>query len=293
MSPRGSRPHEHTSGDRQHPQDRKRRVDRLLPLQQPDRGGGPGGHPPLDVPPGTRGVDGGRRLQPAEQPESVRRRHHPGRPGRRERHGGTRPGVRRQRAHPLFRRGAGAQPAGRGPNFSPVRTYQTVSVSAEVIWKPDMAAAVLRRAFHRLRNGRPGPVIVEVPNDVGTQEVPAASLSTSRPSAIPRRPAPAPCARPSGCSVGQEAPDPIGDGNAPGRGHRRAPRARRVLDIPVYCTMPGKSGFDERHPLALGSGSGATGRDAGRGSRSVTSSWLWARASPAPAMGSRSRTARS
>src|SRR5260370_994706 len=32
-----------------------------------------------------------------------------------------------------------------------------------------------------------------------------------------------------------------------------------LLDIPVYCTMPGKSGFDERHPLALGSGSGATG----------------------------------
>ena len=28
--------------------------------------------------------------------------------------------------------------------------------------------------------------------------------------------------------------------------------------IPVYCTMPGKSSFDERHPLSLGSGSGAT-----------------------------------
>ena len=92
------------------------------------------------------------------------------------------------------------------PNFSPVRTYQTVSVSGEVIWKPDMVAAVLRRAFHRLRNGRPGPVIVEVPNDVGTQEVPAASFRTSRPSAIPRRPAPAPCARPSGCSWRPRSP---------------------------------------------------------------------------------------
>ena len=27
---------------------------------------------------------------------------------------------------------------------------------------------------------------------------------------------------------------------------------------PVFCTMPGKSAFDERHPLALGAGSGAT-----------------------------------
>ena len=28
--------------------------------------------------------------------------------------------------------------------------------------------------------------------------------------------------------------------------------------MPVYCTMPGKSGFDERHPLSWGPGSGAT-----------------------------------
>ena len=31
-----------------------------------------------------------------------------------------------------------------------------------------------------------------------------------------------------------------------------------LTQIPVYCTMPGKSSFDERHPLSLGSGSGAT-----------------------------------
>ena len=62
------------------------------------------------------------------------------------------------------------------PNFSPVRTYQTVSTYGEVIWKPDMAASVMRRAFHHLRNGRPGPVIVEIPADVGTQEVPEAAL---------------------------------------------------------------------------------------------------------------------
>ena len=31
-----------------------------------------------------------------------------------------------------------------------------------------------------------------------------------------------------------------------------------LTGIPVYCTLPGKSSFDERHPLALGSGSAAT-----------------------------------
>src|SRR5688572_31194489 len=59
------------------------------------------------------------------------------------------------------------------PNFSPVRTYQSVSKYGEVIWKPEMTASVMRRAFHHLRNGRSGPVIVEIPADVGTQTVPA------------------------------------------------------------------------------------------------------------------------
>ena len=31
-----------------------------------------------------------------------------------------------------------------------------------------------------------------------------------------------------------------------------------LTEIPVYCTMPGKSSFDERHPLALGAGSSST-----------------------------------
>ena len=35
-----------------------------------------------------------------------------------------------------------------------------------------------------------------------------------------------------------------------------------LTEVPVYCTMPGKSGFDERHPLALGSGSSSTSRQA-------------------------------
>ena len=42
------------------------------------------------------------------------------------------------------------------PNFSSARTYQTVSKSSEVLIQADQVANVMRRAFHNLRNGRPG-----------------------------------------------------------------------------------------------------------------------------------------
>jgi thiamine pyrophosphate-dependent acetolactate synthase large subunit-like protein len=149
------------------------------------------------------------------------------------------------------------------PNFSPVRTYQTVSVSGEVIWKPDMVAAVLRRAFHRLRNGRPGPVIVEVPNDVGTQDLPAASLPYQSPKRHPQ--APSSGAVREAIRLLLAARKPLiqsGMGTLLAGASAELRELAELLDIPVYCTMPGKSGFDERHPLSLGSGSGATGRHA-------------------------------
>ena len=57
------------------------------------------------------------------------------------------------------------------PNFSAVRTFQTTSTYGEVITHPDQVSNVMRRAFHHLRNGQPGPVIVEIPADVGNQEL--------------------------------------------------------------------------------------------------------------------------
>src|SRR5919106_4030197 len=74
------------------------------------------------------------------------------------------------------------------PNFSPARTYQTVSTYAEVIWKSDMASSVMRRAFHHLRNGRPGPGVVEIPGGGGTQEVSEAALHYQSPKRYPQTP---------------------------------------------------------------------------------------------------------
>ena len=152
------------------------------------------------------------------------------------------------------------------PNFSPVRTYQSVSKYGEVIWKPDMVGSVMRRAFHHLRNGRPGPVVVEIPGDVGTEEVPEAVVQNYQP---PKRHLQAPAAGDVKDAVGLllGARKPLiwsGMGTLMSEGTAELRELAELTEVPVYCTMPGKSGFDERHPLSLGSGSGATGLHARR-----------------------------
>jgi acetolactate synthase I/II/III large subunit len=151
------------------------------------------------------------------------------------------------------------------PNFSPVRTYQTVSTYSEVIWKPDMAASVLRRAFHHLRNGRPGPAIVEIPADVGTQEVSESALHYQPPKRFPQTPFLS--AIKDAVRLLLAAKKPLiwsGMGTLMAEASAELQELAELLEIPVYCTMPGKSGFDERHPLALGAGSSSTSLQARR-----------------------------
>ena len=57
------------------------------------------------------------------------------------------------------------------PNFSSLRTYESVTKFAEQINQPKRVADTLRRAFTQMRSGRPGPALVEVPVDVGNAEV--------------------------------------------------------------------------------------------------------------------------
>ena len=146
------------------------------------------------------------------------------------------------------------------PNFSPARTYESVSVSAEVIFQPSQVASIMRRAFHALRNGRAGPVIVEIPADVGEMEVDDSIVSSYAP---PKRHkfAPDPAEIKEAVRLLLAAKKPViwsGMGVLMSGASPELTELAEIAQIPVYCTMPGKSGFDQRHPLALGSGSSAT-----------------------------------
>jgi thiamine pyrophosphate-dependent acetolactate synthase large subunit-like protein len=145
------------------------------------------------------------------------------------------------------------------PNFSPVRTFQTVSKYGEVIVQADQVANVMRRAFHNLRNGRPGPVIVEIPSDVGVQEVSEEDLDYRSPKRSPQSPATSDIKE--AVTLLLNAKKPViwsGMGVLMSKATEELRELAELTEIPVYSTMPGKSSFDDRHPLALGAGSSAT-----------------------------------
>ena len=117
----------------------------------------------------------------------------------------------------------------------------------------------MRRAFHNLRNGRPGPVIVEIPSDVGTHQVSEEALDYHSPKRAPQSPAASDIK--DSVNLLLNAKKPViwsGMGVLMSKATEELRELAELTEIPVYSTMPGKSSFDDRHPLALGAGSSAT-----------------------------------
>ncbi|MBM3942306.1 MAG: thiamine pyrophosphate-requiring protein [SAR202 cluster bacterium] len=145
------------------------------------------------------------------------------------------------------------------PNFSPVRTYASVSKCGEVIFQPAQVGDVMRRAFHALRNGRPGPVIVEIPQDVSTMQVPDSVLNYHPPKRM--RQAPDRGDVRDAVKLLLNAKKPLiwaGMGVLFSGATKELQELAEVSEIPVYTTMPGKSAMNEQHPLSLGAGSSST-----------------------------------
>ena len=146
------------------------------------------------------------------------------------------------------------------PNFAPSRTYSPIVKQAEAILDPAHVGNVMRRAFHGLRNGRAGPVVVETPDDVGSAEVSGDVLakyhSPGRTITCPARSDVKDAVR---LLLG--ARNPViwaGGGVLLGGATGELRELAELTQTPVYTTMQGKSAFPEDHPLSLGAGSGST-----------------------------------
>lgn len=156
----------------------------------------------------------------------------------------------------------GGQPLSRyhiRPTFNAVKSYDSITKHAEAILRPADVAGVMRRAFHALRNGRPGPVLVEMTGDVCAEQVPEEGLDYHPPAVADFRPSHGAVQDAVKALLG--AKNPViwaGFGVLLSGASKELTALAELTNIPVFTTMPGKSGFDERHPLSLGAGSGAT-----------------------------------
>jgi len=145
------------------------------------------------------------------------------------------------------------------PNFSSLRTYESVTKFAEQINQPKRVGDTLRRAFAQMRSGRPGPALVEIPVDVGNAEVDPEIVESYRPVKIARAQAnpddvmaAAKALLAARCPVIQ-----AGQGVLYAEATQDLIELAELIQIPVYSTLAGKSAFPERHPLALGSAEAA------------------------------------
>ena len=146
------------------------------------------------------------------------------------------------------------------PNFYASRSMRDITKSAEPLTSAKDLPAVFRRAFSRLRNGRGGPVLVEIPNDMWNDEVP--EPLAYRP-VLTTRYGPDPAAVTAAAALLTQARRPViyaGQGVHYARAWPELRALAERLQIPVCTSLEGKSAFPETHPLALGSGGAALPR---------------------------------
>ena len=140
------------------------------------------------------------------------------------------------------------------PNFNStiamrpyVKSSEPINVAAEV-------CNIFRRAFTKLRNGRGGPVVVEIPADMWNEEV-AEPLDYTP--VMATRYGPDPVHVKEAAAVLAAAKRPViyaGQGVHYAQAWPQLKALAELLAIPVVTSLGGKSSFPETHALSLGSG---------------------------------------
>ena len=147
------------------------------------------------------------------------------------------------------------------PHFSSYRGFAGITKYIEDIKLAKQTPDVMRRAFSFLKNGRYGPVMIEIPVDLAMEDIGRATIDYK----------PVPVTRPAGNpeeiekAVNQllKADCPIffvGQGVLYAEATEELKELAEFLQIPVLTTLEGKSAFPENHPLSCGAGCVTAGR---------------------------------
>jgi thiamine pyrophosphate-dependent acetolactate synthase large subunit-like protein len=137
------------------------------------------------------------------------------------------------------------------PAFSAVDNYAHVTKWGCELDDPRRVWEVMRRAFHALRTGKSGPVIVELIGRVHAAECGDSAYAPVKPARMGADPV----AVRAAAELLLSAECPIvhaGQGVLYAQARAELIELADLLQIPVLTTNTGKSAFPEEHPLALG-----------------------------------------
>ncbi len=140
------------------------------------------------------------------------------------------------------------------PNYNSSVQMRGITKSAEPIMSAAEVPNIMRRAFARLRNGRGGPVVVEIPTDMFNEEMPADWSYTP---VVATRSGPDPLDVKRAAEMLANARRPViyaGTGVHWAKAWPQLKELAELLAAAVTSSLGGKSSFPEDHPLALGSG---------------------------------------
>ncbi|MCC2613698.1 thiamine pyrophosphate-requiring protein [Neorhizobium sp. Rsf11] len=139
------------------------------------------------------------------------------------------------------------------PNFESRRNFSHITKWCETATQVEDLPKLMHAAISRVRNGRPAPVLLELPVDLLADKLDSSPVRHLR----PRRSIPQADDGEVAELVGRllAAKNPIvfaGQGVLAAGASAELVQFAELLDIPVMTTPNGKSGFPEDHPLALG-----------------------------------------
>jgi acetolactate synthase-1/2/3 large subunit len=143
-------------------------------------------------------------------------------------------------------------------NFNSTLNMARIAKHAEPLTAAAETVPVLRRAFSQLRNGRPRPVVIELPWDVLSESI---NPPIDYQPVVTARYAPEESSVREAAQVLVQAKRPLiyaGQGIHWSEAYEELAALAALLSAPVCTSLSGKSAFDETHRLALGSGGAAT-----------------------------------
>ena len=141
------------------------------------------------------------------------------------------------------------------PNFIATENFKGITKWSDMFNFADRVPEMMRRAFTYLRTGRPGPVLLEIPMDVGFEEFDDARFQYKPVKGAKSAGDPADVKEVVKALIA--AKNPVirsGLGVLFACAWDELQELAELLQIPVFTTMCGKSGFPENHPLYLGAG---------------------------------------